>query len=86
VPPELACLTDADCATTPYPRSLRTTVDCYCPTCPQPLAAAAAHDDEVAWQRLCAADWASRARCAAPMCTRPTAPRCVAGACTSAAR
>ena len=88
VPPELVCAAATDCAATPYSLPVRSASDCYCPTCPQPRNAGVAHENEVAWQRLCA-EWALRTRCQAPMCPRPPSPQCVTGpaggACESAA-
>jgi len=81
VPPALACTNAADCTLTPYPRPVPSAEGCYCPTCPQPRNAAMAAANEEAWQRLCGAAWVERAACQAPMCSRPTAPACVGGAC-----
>ncbi|HET9766448.1 MAG TPA: hypothetical protein VFS60_06355 [Thermoanaerobaculia bacterium] len=84
VPPALACVGDADCALTPYPRPVPSAAGCYCPTCPQPRNAAMAAANEESWQRLCGAAWAEGAGCAAPMCARPGVPACVGGACRPA--
>jgi hypothetical protein len=83
VPPGLACSTDADCTTTPFSRAVASPDGCYCPTCPAPLAARQAQQNEASWQSQCGAEWEARARCQAPMCRRPGAPVCRAGACVA---
>src|SRR5438876_10673500 len=75
VPPELACGVAADCAMTPYPTTVQSVGDCYCPTCPTLRNAVVARANEVSWQRLCG-DWSARARCVAPMCSRPPSLLC----------
>jgi hypothetical protein len=81
VPPELACRQDAGCGLSSYPRPLARVADCYCPECPQPLAADAVAAHEGDWNRLCGPEWADRAGCRAPMCPRPPATACREGAC-----
>jgi hypothetical protein len=85
VPRELSCREDAGCGLSSYPRAIVREADCYCPECPQPLAAAAAAAHEADWNRLCASGWAARASCLAPMCPRPPAVACREGACAFAA-
>jgi hypothetical protein len=83
VPPELACTTDADCVSTPFPRSVDRAAACYCTVCPAPLAADAATANEAAWRARCGPEWEERARCEAPMCRRPPPVACREGACVA---
>jgi hypothetical protein len=83
VPPSLACASDDECTVSAYPRPVAGPADCYCPSCPEALAGAAAADHEADWQLHCGPAFTDRVRCAAPMCARPTRPTCRAGACSA---
>jgi hypothetical protein len=85
VPAALACQVDADCGVSPFFVPVAGPGDCHCPTCPRPLAVAAAGEHESAWRAHCGEAFERRAACVAPMCPRPAAVACREGACVSAA-
>lgn len=78
--PRAECRTDADCALSFYTRPVATRADCYCPTCPLPLASVEAEANTASWRALCEETHGPDTCFAAP-CAPPPPVVCNAGQC-----
>jgi hypothetical protein len=74
------CTTDADCTLSLYSAPVSSAADCYCPTCPLPMTAAAASIYSAGWQSYCAETHGFDV-CPPPPCAAPPPVACVAGTC-----
>ncbi len=72
----LACASTDECFTTIYPTKVNTVADCYCPTCPTPIAVWAGEENQASWNTTCAATFGN---CPARPCAAPPPVSCLAG-------
>ncbi|HPH64136.1 MAG TPA: hypothetical protein PLF40_00250 [Kofleriaceae bacterium] len=74
----LACTTTSECGTTMYPTKVTSAAECYCPSCPTPLANWASDDNAASWNQFCATSHDDSA-CPARPCAPPPPVACLAG-------
>jgi hypothetical protein len=78
----LACSSNDQCGTTPFPVKVESAADCYCPTCPVPMAESASAANAASWQQFCAASHGFD-RCLPRPCAAPPTVGCDAGQCSN---
>lgn len=72
----LACASTDECFTTMYPTKVNSAADCYCPTCPTPIAVWAGEENQNSWNAVCVS---THGNCPARPCAPPPPVGCLAG-------
>ncbi len=72
----LACASTDECFTTMYPTKVNSVADCYCPTCPTPIAVWAGEENQAKWNAVCVP---THGNCPARPCAVPPPVSCLAG-------